>query len=695
MSLPDPSLSRAIIIGVAEYPRDDSLPPLPSIRNNVADLAAVLTDQRRWGLPAGHCVTLIDPAEASEAMRSVSPLADEAQDTLLFYFAGHGLVAPDGELVLAVANTERRRAEFTGLRYQWVREAVANSIARRRVLILDCCFSGRALSAMADPASVITGQLEIEGTCVLASAPATSPASAPQDARHTAFTGGLLHVLHQGIEGQQEYLSLADIYEQTFRAMARAGRPRPQILDINTVGRLALVRNAAWRMSARPPALRRAPVGRAVAALADGVVAGVAAIRSTLGPTGRDAMTALREVEVAGGQAGAGLALVRELVSAMRAQQGDGAATAAVLAGALVGGLRRALSDGADPAVLEDDIGRGADSVRELLVGMTRPPGSMRSDVADALATAVGAGEIADLVTAAVERVGAANVEIVAAADAQPGVEVASRVTLGTRILSPNAAVTPITLDAPYVVVSIDGRLDAQALVRRVGATRRPLLVIAPKLAASTLRTLLHVFRRTVVVRPAEEKADLGLLLAALEVLVGGPPPKGTAKRAVVTSSDTTIIGSEDRQVGETGRAIVRIGAGDSAAPLQLATRALAVARACGGGVLAGGGAALHAAGLALSDAGPADGRAAGAAVLRAALSEPLRQIVRNGGHDPDAVCRRVAAAAPAARFSAGFDVAAGSISDMFEAGIVDPLATVQGAVGHAVATAARYLTLG
>lgn len=78
------------------------MPPIPAIRNNLTDLAAALTDPQLLGLPAEHCVSVLNPPTPQDVTTPILGLSDEAQDTLLVYYAGHGLIDEyDSTFVLA------------------------------------------------------------------------------------------------------------------------------------------------------------------------------------------------------------------------------------------------------------------------------------------------------------------------------------------------------------------------------------------------------------------------------------------------------------------------------------------------------------------------------------------------------------------------------------------------------------------
>jgi Caspase domain len=174
---------------------------------------------------------------SSESVPALSELAATATDLLLVYYAGHGLVDDRGRLHLALAHTHPHRARWTAFPLELLREEIANSAAATRVLVLDCCFSGRAIEAMADDQGVISGQLEVAGTYTLTSTTANAPSHAPAGDRYTAFTGALLRALDD-----TDPLTLDQIFVVVDRDLAARNLPRAQRRVVNTAGDLALSR---------------------------------------------------------------------------------------------------------------------------------------------------------------------------------------------------------------------------------------------------------------------------------------------------------------------------------------------------------------------------------------------------------------------------------------------------------------------
>ena len=198
------------------------------------------------GLHARHCVVLLDPDSTSELAIEIDRVAKGASDLLLVYYAGHGLLDDDGALHLGLTRSTREFTRYDSFPFEGLRRILAKSPARKRVLILDCCFSGQAVGMMGEATDIATGQLDVSGTYTLTATSSTRPAHAPPGARFTAFTDQLLNVLRNGIPQGPEMLDLMSIYLAVRSALAAAGLPEPQQRGTNTAPNLFLVRNAAW-----------------------------------------------------------------------------------------------------------------------------------------------------------------------------------------------------------------------------------------------------------------------------------------------------------------------------------------------------------------------------------------------------------------------------------------------------------------
>nr|WTB32607.1 caspase family protein [Streptomyces sp. NBC_00830] len=230
-------------MGTASYRY--GLPDISPVAGNVEGLARIFRDPRLGGLGEDTCHTLVDPTR-DLAIRQVAAWCREAEDVLVVYFSGHGLIGEDSELLLACEDTDPDMAEFTALPISLLRRAVQASPARIRVLILDCCYSGRAIRALGSAEADLLGQVELAGTYTLASAPGDLQALFNEGERYTVFTGELIDTLRNGIPDEASLLSVGAVYRHLLRKLRGSNLPEPKQVHSNTAGDLALVHNAAY-----------------------------------------------------------------------------------------------------------------------------------------------------------------------------------------------------------------------------------------------------------------------------------------------------------------------------------------------------------------------------------------------------------------------------------------------------------------
>ena len=93
-----------------------------------------------------------------------------------------------------------------------------------------------------------------------------------------------------------------------------------------------------------------------------------------------------------------------------------------------------------------------------------------------------------------------------------------------------------------------------------------------------------------------------------------------------------------------------------------------------------GGGVALVRAMKAVSGLKLSEDRKVGAQIVHRAMSEPLRQIAANAGHDPAVVFTKVAEG----KGDFGFNAATEEYEDLVKAGVIDPAKVVRSALENA-----------
>lgn len=256
---PDATRSRAVLIGVSRF-QSEELPAIPAVRANLHDLRAALTHSTRGSIlakPADGCRVLGDDADQADVGAALASASKHARDLLLVYYSGHGLLDDDGRLHLAVRTTNPEHLGWTAIPIELIKRELGQARAKARVLVLDCCFSGQAVEAMADSASLAAGQLRLTGTFTLTSTTANDPSHAPRGSRNTAFTGALLRAL-----ANPEPLTLERIYRYTDDELVGLGLPRPQCRSVNTVRDLVLVRGPVSAPDQPEPAPSPRPAPR-------------------------------------------------------------------------------------------------------------------------------------------------------------------------------------------------------------------------------------------------------------------------------------------------------------------------------------------------------------------------------------------------------------------------------------------------
>ncbi|MEV5506658.1 caspase, EACC1-associated type [Streptomyces orinoci] len=249
--------SRALVIGSGTHVAGSRLPDLPAVADTVRDLSQLLIDRcglRPRNLWRGRPV--IDPDDPMTLGTALTDAAAQATDVFLFYYVGHGLVSAGNELYLATHATDElvTGLAFKALPYQAVREALNNCPARSVIIVLDCCFAGRAQGAFGTAAATAFELASLGGTYLLASSSADEQALSPVGERYTAFTGELLGLLRNGDPAGLPDLTIEHAYRYLCRVLPPRGVPAPRRHLSDRASDLVLTSNPAVKSPpSKPP----------------------------------------------------------------------------------------------------------------------------------------------------------------------------------------------------------------------------------------------------------------------------------------------------------------------------------------------------------------------------------------------------------------------------------------------------------
>ncbi len=188
---------KALLIGNAQFDDQKTFAPLKTPTNDVADFSNVL---RKFG---NYQVTTLVDADAPQIREAIEGFYTDAKrgDLTLLYYSGHGYQDQDGSLYLVAKNTIANRMLSTGIGETFIQQVLRrHARVRHRLIILDCCFSGKLIDGRrsGENEPLVLEELSGEATAILTSSSRIQPSFEEEGDRNALFTQFLIEGIRTG-----------------------------------------------------------------------------------------------------------------------------------------------------------------------------------------------------------------------------------------------------------------------------------------------------------------------------------------------------------------------------------------------------------------------------------------------------------------------------------------------------------------
>jgi len=464
----------------------------------------------------------------------------------------------------------------------------------------------------------------------------------------------------------------------------------------------------------------------------------------------KDGVTVAKEIELEDPYENMGAQLVKEVASKTNDVAGDGTTTATVLAQAIVNEGLRYVAAGGNPIALRRGIELAVEAaVAELKT--RKIDVTDKASIAQVASISGNDTEIGDLIADALDKVGKDGVITVEESKGtSTTLEVVEGLQFDKGYISPYFVTDPerleASLDNPLILLhekKISSAQDLIPLLEKVSQSRRPLLIVAEDVDGEALATLVVNKLRGILIVVAVKAPGFGdrrkAMMEDIAILTGARfltedlgikldgvtlQDLGSAKKINITKEDTVIVegaGETDgvkgrieqlrRQIETTdssydreklqerlaklagGVAVIQVGAATETELKEKKHRfedALSATRAAvEEGIVAGGGATLVSLIPVIANIGGTEDEKVGAAIVRRALEEPLRQIAINAGLEGSVVVEKVKGLPQ----GHGLNALTEEYVDLVKAGIVDPVKVTRSALQNAASIAGMILS--
>ncbi|MCA1988544.1 MAG: chaperonin GroEL [Desulfarculus sp.] len=465
----------------------------------------------------------------------------------------------------------------------------------------------------------------------------------------------------------------------------------------------------------------------------------------------KDGVTVAKEIELEDKFENMGAQMVKEVASKTSDVAGDGTTTATILAQAIYREGSKLVAAGHNPMAIKRGIDKAVETVVAELKKISKATKDQKEIAQVGTISANNDTTIGNIIAEAMNKVGKEGVITVEEAKSmETTLEVVEGMQFDRGYLSPYFVTDPekmtVNLENPLILIhekKISSMKDMLPILEQVAKMGRPLLIVAEDVEGEALATLVVNKLRGTLSAAAVKAPGFGdrrkAMLEDIAILTGGTVLSddlgiklesatlndlGQAKRVTIDKDNTTIVdGAGSRkdlegrvrtiraQIEETtsdydreklqerlakligGVAVINDAAATETEMKEKKARvedALNATRAAvEEGIVPGGGVALLRCQKAVDKLELEGEERFGAAIIRRAVEEPLRQIAGNAGEEGSVVVEKVRGQ----KGAEGYNADTNTYEDLLKAGVIDPTKVTRFALQNAASVAGLLLT--
>ncbi len=465
----------------------------------------------------------------------------------------------------------------------------------------------------------------------------------------------------------------------------------------------------------------------------------------------KDGVTVAKEIEIEDKFENMGAQMVKEVASKTSDNAGDGTTTATVLAQAIYREGSKLVAAGQNPMELKKGISIAVKALTTELDKISKPSKTKEEISQVGAISANNDSDIGTIIADAMEKVGRDGVITVDEAKGmETELDVVEGMQFDRGYLSPyfvtDAERMEAILEDAYILIhekKISNMKDLLPILEKVAQTGRQFVILAEDVDGEALATLVVNRLRGTLKVCAIKAPGFGdrrkAMMEDIAILTGGTvisedlgfkldnmelEQLGQSKQITVTKDNTTIVDGKGEKANIEGRvklirnqitetssdydreklqerlaklvggvAVIKVGAATETEMKEKKARvedALNSTRAAvESGIVPGGGVALLRCQHVLDSVKVEGEQKFGVDIIRRAIEEPVRQIVRNAGLEAAVILEKVRDG----KDGFGFNAYSEKYEDLYKAGVIDPTKVTKTALTNAASVASLLLT--